>query len=114
MAAILFGTLDHRQPPVPVPNYPSDGSRRHAANPDRGARLLYRARQKDDLVECIVLAAERRTLSCPKFADHLHPFIRTSATLLERDLQVLELLLEPARANAKDQPTAGKHVQRGV
>jgi hypothetical protein len=56
---------------------------------------------------------ERLRLVLPQRADGAHRLRRARAALLERDAERVELLLQPADADAEDGAAARQHVERG-
>jgi hypothetical protein len=77
------------------------GGRALAAHPDRRMRLLHGLRTKGDVVEPAVGAVELRPLLAPQFLPGGDILVGHPAAFLEgRRVDRLELLLEPARADA--------------
>src|SRR5262249_30400172 len=98
--------------PITVAGRAARGELRVTADDDRDSRLLHRLRVRLELLPAVELAMERRRLVLPERADRAHRLSGAGAPLRERDAEGLELLFEPADADAEDHPPVREHVQR--
>src|SRR6266850_2110072 len=85
-----------------------------AADPAPRVRALARLGFQDDAVEARVAAAKAWRAFGPQHAEGVDILVGHRAALGERRADDgVELRLQPAGADADDQPPAGQHVERG-
>src|SRR5204862_2669664 len=81
-----------------------------ASDPDRDARGLERLGIEGDVFEAVVASLEARPLLAPEHAQQAKLLVGPSAPLAEGDLERLELLDHPARADPQVEAAAGEMV----
>ena len=83
-----------------------------AADDDRHARPLHGLRIRLERRPAEVLPGERLGRLLPERAQRAHRLGRARGAVLERDAERLELLAQPADADAEDHPPVRQHVER--
>ena len=100
--------------PSPCRAVRRSAARRMAADPDRRMRLLQREGFAADVGIAVELAVEAGGRLRPELLEDRDPFVGHRAAPLEVGaVQRLELLLQPADADAQRDPSAGQDIERG-
>src|SRR5438876_11414682 len=99
----LLRRVDPREEAVAVAGGAAGGEARVPADDDRHARPLYRLRVRLERRPAEELAGERLRRLLPERAQRAHRLGGPRRPVLERDAERLELLAQPADADAEDQ-----------